>query len=92
MMELQHIEAAEWVDALRYRLRFADGTAGIVDLAPELGNDPGVLAVIRDRPESFTVARRGRALVWRDDAGEDVDMDADTLHRLCEPRRRAAAE
>ena len=91
-MELQHIEAAEWIGALRFRLRFADGAEGIVDLAPELGDDPGVLAVIRDRPEGFAIAPHGRALVWRDDAGEDVDMDADTLRLLCKPRRRAAAE
>lgn len=90
-MELQHIEAAEWIGALRFRLRFADGAVGIVDLAPELGDDPGVLAVIRDRPEGFTIAPYGRALVWRDDQGDDVDLCADAL-RLGMEARAAAAE
>lgn len=91
-MELQHIEAAEWMGALRFRLRFADGAVGIVDLAPELGGDPGVLVVIRDRPESFAIAPHGRALVWRDDAGEDVDLCADALRLDMEAGRQAAAE
>ena len=90
-MELQRIEAAEWVGALRFRLHLADGAVGVVDLAPELGEDPGVLAVIRDRPESFAIAPHGRALVWRDDAGEEVDLCADAL-RLDMEARQAAAE
>jgi hypothetical protein len=90
MMDLAHIEAAEWIGALRFRLRFADGTAGVADLAPELGEEPGALAVIRDTPAAFTVAPRGRALVWRGADGEDVDFCADMLRGLVSSAQQAA--
>jgi hypothetical protein len=90
-MDLAHIVSAEWIGALRFRLRFADGAEGVVDLAPELGPEPGVLSVIRDHPEAVAVAPRGRALVWRDAEGEDVDLCADALRQMIE-KGRAAAE
>ena len=82
MEEFERIEAAEWIGNVCFRLRFADGTAGVVDLAPELGDDPGVLSIIRDRPADVTVAQGGRALLWLTDAGDEVDLDADALRLL----------
>lgn len=88
--EFERIERAEWIGALRFRLRFADGAAGVVDLAPELGDDPGVLAVIRDRPADVAVAQGGRALLWLDDAGNEIDLDADALRLSLQAERDAA--
>lgn len=90
MEQFQRIERAEWIGALRFRLRFADGAAGIVDLAPELGDAPGVLAVIRDRPADVAVAQEGRALLWLDDAGNEIDLDADALRLSLQAERDAA--
>lgn len=91
MEHFQRIEAAEWLGALRFRLRFADGAAGVVDLAPELGDEPGVLSVIRDRPGDVAVAQRGRALLWLTDAGDEVDLDADALRLLLRVEQAAVA-
>ena len=90
MDEFQRIEAAEWLGGLRFRLRFVDGAAGTVDLAPELGDDPGMLSVIRDRPADVTVAQHGRALLWLTEAGDEVDLDADALRMLLRAERAAA--
>lgn len=89
-MDLAHIVAAECVGGLRLRLSFADGAEGVVDLAPELGEEPGALAVIRDTPAAFTIAPRGRALVWRDAEGNDIDLCADALRRMIQPAQAAA--
>jgi len=86
----QRIETAEWIGGVRFRLCFADGAAGVVDLAPELGSDPGVLSVIRDRPADVTVAQGGRALLWLTDAGNEVDLDADALRLLLRAEQAAA--
>ncbi len=90
MEQFQRIETAEWIGNVRFRLRFADGTAGVVDLAPELGDEPGVLSVIRDRPADVAVAQGGRALLWLTDAGDEVDLDADALRLLLRVEQAAA--
>lgn len=84
------IEVAEWIGALRFRLRYDDGAAGVVDLAPEVGDEPGMLAVIRDRPGDVTVAPRGRALLWLTDSGAEVDLCADALRLLLHADQAAA--
>lgn len=86
----QRIEAAEWIGGVRFRLRFADGAAGVVDLAPELGDDPGVLSVVRDRPADAVVAQGGRALLWLGDNGAEIDLDADALRLLLRAEQAAA--
>ena len=90
MDQFQRIRTAEWVGAQRFRLRFTDGAAGIMDLAPELGDDPGMLAVIRDRPADVTVAQGGRALLWIDDGGNEVDLCADALRLQLQAEQEAA--
>ena len=91
MERFQRIETAEWVGGVRFRLRFADGATGAVDLAPEIGDDPGVPSFIQDRPADVMVAQDGRALLWLTDAGDEVDLDADAL-QLSLQAERAAAE
>lgn len=90
MEQFQRIETAEWIGNVRFRLRFTDGTVGVVDLAPELGDEPGVLSIIRDRPADVAVAQGGRALLWLTDAGDEVDLDADALRLLLRAEQAAA--
>jgi len=90
MEQFQRIETAEWVGHVRFRLQFADGAVGVVDLAAELGDEPGVLSVIQDRPADVTVAQDGRALLWLTDAGDEVDLDADALRLLLRAEQAAA--
>ena len=90
MEQFQRIEAAEWIGNVRFRLRFADGTAGVVDLVPELGDEPGVLSIIRDRPADVEVAQGGRALLWLTDGGDEVDLDANALRLLLRAEQAAA--
>lgn len=84
-MESQRIEAAEAGGVLRFAggPRAARGWTS----PPSWGTTracrawSGIGRKALSRP-------RADLLVWRDDAGEDVDMDADPL-RLCDARRRA---
>lgn len=73
----------------RLRLRFADGVAGVADLAPLVAMG-GVFAALAIAPD--TLAPGGRAVVWRDQDGEEADMDANTLRRMIVAERAAAAE
>lgn len=90
MEQFQRIRTAERIGNVRFRLRFADGTTGVVDLAPELGDEPGVLSIIRDRPADVAVAQDGRALLWLTDAGDEVDLDADALRLFLRAEQAAA--
>jgi hypothetical protein len=89
-MPLQRIEAVEWVGGLLFRLRFADGVAGVVDLARELPAVTYASDTVAGDPAAVRVAERGRALVWKDGDGEEVDIDAETLRGLLTARRAAA--
>jgi hypothetical protein len=90
MMQLQRIEAVEWAGRLLFRLRFADGMVGVVDLAAELPAGTYAGDAVAADPAAVRVAERGRALVWRDRDGEEVDIDAETLRGLLGARREAA--
>ncbi len=89
-MQLQRIDAVEWAGGLLFRLRFADGVAGIVDLAAELPAGTYAGDAVAADPAAVRVAERGRALFWTDPNGEEVDIDAETLRGLLEARREAA--
>jgi hypothetical protein len=89
-MQLRCIEAAEWAGGLLFRLRFADGLAGVVDLAPELPAGSYAADTVASAPGAVCIAEHGRALVWTDPEGEEVDIDAETLRGLLAARRRAA--
>ncbi len=92
MERFQRIETADWVENVRFRLRFADGAAGVVELAPELGDEPGVLFIIQERPADVTVAQGGRALLRLTDTGDEVDLDADALRLLLRAEQAAAEQ
>lgn len=91
MIKLQSIDAAEWTGGLSFRLRFADGWAGVADLAAEPPPASHAARVIAATASSMRVVARGRALVWTDADGEEVDIDAETLRGL-RAAERAAAE
>jgi hypothetical protein len=90
MMQLQRIEAVEWGGGLLFRLHFADGLFGAIDLARELPAGSYAGNIVATAPGGVRIADRGRALVWTDAAGEEVDIDAETLHALLVARREAA--
>ncbi|MBM5810637.1 MAG: DUF2442 domain-containing protein [Gammaproteobacteria bacterium] len=80
---LPRIVAAQYVAGYSIRLRFSDGTEGVVDLAGELNGpvfeplrDPGVFAQVRLHPEL-------RTIVWPN--------GADLAPEFLRSRLRAAA-
>jgi hypothetical protein len=89
MMQMQTITAAAVLPGQRLRLTFADGFQGIVDLAA-IAARGGVLSVLATDPGGFTVAAHGRALVWHDADGDEVDLCADALRQMAEEQRQAA--
>ena len=90
-MILQRILAAEALPGPRLRLRFADGFHGIVPLAALL-RQGGVFTAIAAHPDRFAIAPSGRALVWTDADGEEIDLCADALRRMAASVAGEAAE
>jgi len=88
-MELHRIVSAEMLPGLRLSLRFADGGAGIAELAPVVATG-AALAAIANNPDDFTLAQGGRVIAWKDADGEDVDLCADALRRMISVSRAAA--
>ncbi len=90
-MTLNRIVAAEMLPGLCLRLQFADGFAGIAALADTV-RIGGVLGAIGDHPESFRIVEGGRAVVWTDADGDEIDLCADALRLLAEGAAVRAAE
>lgn len=90
-MKLHRITAAEMLPGLRLRLAFDDGFHGIAPLAETVAIG-GALTAVRDNPKAFAVGQGGRALVWADADGEEVDLCADALRLLAERSAAQAAE
>ena len=82
-MMLRTIRRAEPLPESRIRLGWGDGAESVVDLAPVLAQG-GVFAFLRDPAafDSVALGARGRTLVWRDPAGDEIDLCADALWRL----------
>ena len=76
---------------LRLRLAFDDGFRGIAPLAETVAIG-GALTAVRDNPEGLAVSQNGRAVVWIDTGGEEVDLCADALRLLAEESAEQAAE
>ncbi|WP_158925495.1 DUF2442 domain-containing protein [Acidisphaera sp. S103] len=89
MMDMHTIKAAAILPGHRLKLTFEDGFQGVVDLAA-IAARGGVLSVLGTDPDGFAVAERGRALVWIDEDGDEVDMCADALRQMAEEQRQAA--
>jgi hypothetical protein len=89
MMDMHTIRAADALSGHRLKLTFEDGFQGIVDLSV-IAARGGVLSVLGTNPGGFAVAERGRALVWIDADGDEVDLCADALRQMAEEQRQAA--
>jgi hypothetical protein len=82
-MRLRTVQSAKPLPHNRIKLGWGDGSESVVDLGPVLAKG-GVFAFLRD-PAAFNgvaVGPRGRTLVWRDPAGDEIDLCADALWRL----------
>ncbi len=84
------IGAVAWAGGLPFKLRFADGVAGIVGLAAELPAGTYAADAVAADPAAVRVAERGRALAWTSSDGDEVDIGAETPWRFFEARREAA--
>jgi len=72
MIRPEHLEV---LDGYRLRLRYSDGTEGVVDLSPLVGK--GVFKVWKDL-SFFATARiaEGGAIAW----GSEIDLCPDALY------------
>lgn len=86
-MELARIIDLTVLPNARWFLRFADGAAGLIELAPIVARG-GVFSTLTTNGPA--VILNGRAISWRDPDGDEADMDADTLRRMITPARAAA--
>jgi hypothetical protein len=89
MMDMHTIRTVDTLSGHRLKLTFEDGFQGIVDLSA-IAARGGVLSVLGTDPGGFAVAERGRALVWIDADGDEVDLCADALRQMAEEQRQAA--
>jgi hypothetical protein len=91
-MMLRTIQSVEPLPESRVQLKWGDGSASEIDLGPILAQG-GVFAFLGD-PVAFNavaIGPRGRTLVWRDPAGDEIDLCADALWRLAHAGETEAA-
>lgn len=91
MALLTRIVGAEALPGHRLRLRYEDGATGVVDMSGTVARGGVFAALAGPRFGTFRLTQGGRAVCWLDDAGEEVDFDADAL-RLRLQGEQAAAE
>lgn len=90
-MAMQTITAARMLPGYRLSLAFADGSQGVVDLAPLVARG-GVYEAIAAAPEAVSIGPRGRSVAWPGADGEPVDFCADALRLDLQAEGSAAAE
>lgn len=90
MQLLTRITRAEALPGYRLRLRYQDGAAGMVDFSGTVAKGGVFTALAGPRFGAFRLTQGGRAVCWLDDAGEEVDFDADALRRRLEAEHEAA--
>lgn len=88
-MDMQAITSAAALPDGRLRLTFGDGFQGIVNSAA-IAARGGVLSILLWNPGAFTISDRGRALIWHDADGDEVDLCADALRLAAEAEQQAA--
>ncbi len=89
---LTRIVEAEVLPGYRLRLRYSDGAAGVVDMTGTVAKGGVFAALAGARFGTFRLTQSGRAVCWLDDAGEEVDFDADALRLRLDSAGQAAAE
>ena len=72
-------------------LEWAAANQGAADLNGVVATG-GMLQAIASRPNDFALIENGRAIVWHDEDGDDVDLCADALRLKAEQQAIRAAE
>jgi Protein of unknown function (DUF2442) len=88
---MQSIIAVELLPQIRLRITWADRSESVISLRPLV--DKGcVFNVLTDqaRFEAVQIGERGRTLLWRDDAGDEIDLCADALWQMAHGKVSAA--
>jgi len=85
MTDWPRLVSAVPIGEYRLRLSYSDGFVGEVDFADTIAKD-GIFAFMKDpdRFKTVQVAHNGSALLWVDDAGDDIDFCADTQRMKAE--------
>ena len=78
MTDWPRLVSAVPIGEYRLRLSYSDGFVGEVDFADTVAQG-GIFAFMKDleRFKAVQVAHNGSALLWVDDAGDDIDFCAD---------------
>jgi Protein of unknown function (DUF2442) len=78
MTDWPRLVSAVPIGEYRLRLSYSDGFVGEVDFADTVTKG-GIFAFMKDhdRFKTVQVAHNGSALLWVDDAGDDIDFCAD---------------
>jgi hypothetical protein len=85
MTDSLKLVAAVPIGDYRLRLTYSDGFVGEVDFAETVA-EGGIFAFMQDieRFKTVQVAHNGMALLWVDDAGDDIDFCADAQRMIAE--------
>lgn len=73
------------IGGYRLRLTYSDGFSGEVDFAETVAKG-GIFSFLQDaeRFKAVQVANHGSALLWIDDAGDEIDFCADAQRMIAE--------
>jgi hypothetical protein len=95
MTDWPRLVSAVPIGEYRLRLSYSDGFVGEVDFADTVTKG-GIFAFMKDpdRFKTVQIAHNGSALLWVDDAGDDIDFCADAQRMQAEANavRHMAAE
>jgi hypothetical protein len=85
MTDWPRLVSAAPIGEYRLRLSYSDGFVGEVDFADTVAKG-GIFAFMKDsdRFKAVQVAHNGSALLWVDDAGDDIDFCADAQRMQAE--------
>lgn len=87
---LTRIADAKALPGERLLLRYEDGVEGVVEFAGTIASGGVFKALAGPRFATFTLTGGGRAVCWLDDAGQEVDFDADALRLDLKSEQQAA--
>jgi hypothetical protein len=85
MTDWPRLVSAVPIGEYRLRLSYSDGFVGEVDFADTIAAG-GIFTFMKDvnRFKTVQVAHNGSALLWVDDAGDDIDFCADAQRMKAE--------
>jgi hypothetical protein len=85
MTDWPRLVSAVPIGEYRLRLSYSDGFVGEVDFADTIAKG-GIFTFMKDpdRFKTVQIAHNGSALLWVDDAGDDIDFCADAQRMQAE--------